>query len=243
MLSNKPGTALYYLVKEQILELIRNGTYEVGSQLPTESDLCTFFDVSRTTIRLALQQLELEGQIHKIQGKGTFVSEVKINEQITQNIKSFSEQMKDAGLNPYSKVLNLDVTPATILLENSLNIQQDDPVIKLERLRYAGDKPYQHSTSFIPWKIAPGLLNEDCSHSLFELLQSKFNIRILKSIESIEPILPDKTICDMLNIPEKTASFLLKSHTYSTNNIPVEYSVTIVRGDSAKFLTERHFKE
>ncbi len=242
MLNNKQGTALYYSVKEKMLEFINNGKYEVGSQLPTESDLCKLFDVSRTTIRLALQQLELEGRIYKVQGKGTFVSQPKINEQITQNIKSFSEQMKDAGLSSYSKVLSLEVIPASLFLAHSLEVQQDDPIIKLVRLRFAEAKPYQHSTSFIPWKLAPSLLKDDCSKSLFQLLESKYNINILKSVESIEPVLPDQTICDMLNIPENTPSFLLESHTYSTDSIPVEYSTTIVRGDFAKFVTERYFR-
>lgn len=225
----------------KILELIEDGTYEVGSQLPTESDLCKIFDVSRTTIRQALHQLELEGTIYKIQGKGTFVSSPKINEQITENIRSFSEQMKEAGLNSYSKVMNLEIIPATSKLAGFLSIEEEDPIIELERLRFAGEKPYQYSISYIPWEVAPNLVKEDCSFSLFELLKNKFNISIKKSIESIEPILPEKEICEMLNIPDNTPSFLLTSHTYSDDDIPIEYSTTIVRGDVSKFVTKRYY--
>lgn len=241
LLNNKQGTALYFTVKEKILDLIQDGTYEIGNQIPTESKLCDMFDVSRTTVRLALQQLEMEGKIHKIQGKGTFVSKPKINEQITQNIKSFSEQMKDAGLNSHSKVISLELIPSSHFLANALSIQHQDPVIKLVRLRYAGTNPHQYSESYIPWKISPGLLQDDCSYSLFELLMTKYNVSIEKSIESIEPTIPHNNICEMLDIPENTPSFLLKSHTYSKENIPVEYSTTIVRGDAAKFTTKRYY--
>ena len=134
---NKPGTALYYSVKEEILESIKSGTYPVGSQLPTEAELCKLFDVSRTTIRLALQQLELEGRINKVQGKGTFVSKPKIRESLTQNIRSFSEQMRDAGLSSYSKIIGMDVIPATAILAHSLEIEEGDPIIQLVRLRFA----------------------------------------------------------------------------------------------------------
>lgn len=243
MLQNsKPGTALYYSVKEEILELIKSGTYKVGSQLPTEAELCKLFDVSRTTIRLALQQLELEGRIYKVQGKGTFVSKPKIQENLTQSIKSFSEQMKDAGLSSYSKVLSMDVIPATSLLAHSLEIEENDPVIKLVRLRFAGTEPYQHATSYIPWKIAPGLLHDDCSGSLFQLLTTTYKVNLLKSVETLEPVLPDIEICELLHILENTPSFLSDSLTYSTENVPIEFSTTIARGDIAKFVSERFYK-
>lgn len=64
-------TALYSVIKFKIIELIKSGKYQANDQLPTESEFCEQYDVSRTTVRLALQQLELEGYIKRIQGKGT----------------------------------------------------------------------------------------------------------------------------------------------------------------------------
>jgi len=241
MVNHKEGTALYFTVKEKIQDKIQKGIYKIGCKLPTESDLCDEFKVSRTTIRSALQKLEFEGKIYKLQGKGSFVSTPKINEQITSSIKSFSEQMKNAGLNFYSNVLDIELIPASALIAHELNIEENEPVIELVRLRFANDKPYQHSTSYIPWKIAPNLINDDCSHSLFELLTKKYNISMHKSIESIEPVIPEKLIGDILNIPYNTPSFLLTSHTYSTDNNIVEYSITIVRGDVGKFEAERYY--
>lgn len=240
-MKNKPGTALYYSVKENILERIHNKIYPVGGQLPSETALCLEFEVSRTTIRLALQQLEQEGRIYKIQGKGTFVSQPKIQETITQTIKSFSDQMKSIGLQSHSKVLSIEIIPATLFLASSLDIPPNEPVIKLVRLRYADQKPYQFSTSFIPWKVAPDLVHDDCSGSLFELLKTKYKLNIIKSIESIEPVIPTPPVNKLLEIQENTASFQSESLTYSSDMVPIEYSTTIVRGDYAKFVTERHY--
>ncbi|WP_066189825.1 GntR family transcriptional regulator [Gracilibacillus timonensis] len=241
MVQHKHGISLYYAVKEKILNRITDGFYPVGSQLPTEANLCDEFNVSRTTIRVALQQLELEGKIKKVQGKGTFVSSPKFKENISQNIKSFSEQMKEAGLSSYSKVLNLEIVPATTKLAHDLEINADDPVIKLIRLRFAEKLPYQYSISYVPWKIAPGLINDDCSHSLFELLREKYHVDTHKSVESIQPILPSKTVCELLEINKNTASFELESYTYTAEETLIEYSNTIVRGDYAKFVTERYY--
>ncbi|MEY2193866.1 GntR family transcriptional regulator [Neobacillus sp. BF23-41] len=241
-MKNKTGTALYYSVKEKILERIDREIYQVGGKLPSESDLCLEFEVSRTTIRLALQQLEQEGRIYKLQGKGTFVAQPKIQETITLTIKSFSEQMKSMGLQAHSEVLSIETIPATLFLANSLDIQPNDPVFKLVRLRFAEQKPYQYSTSYVPWKVAPNLIHDDCSGSLFELLQTKYGLKFLKSIESIEPVIPTVQISNLLGIPENTPSFQSESLTYTTEMVPIEYSSTIVRGDFAKFVTERYYQ-
>jgi GntR family transcriptional regulator len=240
-MKNKTGTALYYSIKEKINERIDQGFYPVGGQLPSETALCLEFEVSRTTIRLALQQLEQEGRIYKVQGKGTFVAQPKIQETLTLTIKSFSDQMKSMGLQSHSKVLSIETIPATIFLANSLDIQLNDPVFKLVRLRFADQKPYQYSTSFVPWKVAPDLNHDDCSSSLFELLITKYRVKFLKSIESIEPVIPALPISKLLGIPKNTPSFQSESLTYSTEMVPIEYSSTIVRGDFAKFVTERYY--
>lgn len=241
MIRTKPGTVLYFELKEKIKVMISSGIYPVGSQLPTELELCNKFEVSRTTVRLALQQLELEGIIQKFQGKGTFVSQPKINEVLTPKITSFSEQMKDAGLSSYSKVLAKEIIPAYPSLALSLEINKDDPVIKLVRLRFGGTEPFQHSTSYVPWKVAPTLIQDDCSGSLFELLQVKYQITIWKSVETIEPILSNQLVSEMLNIPAGSPAFLLESSTYSSDHVPIEYSSTIVRGDRSKFVLERYY--
>lgn len=243
LMRSKPGTALYYSVKEKVLDRIKNDVYPVGEQLPSESALCLEFDVSRTTIRLALQHLEQEGRIYKVQGKGSFVTQPKIQETQSHKIKSFSEQMKEMGFRSHSEVLAIETIPANLFLAHTLDIDPNDLIIKLVRLRYAEQRPYQHSTSYVPRKLAPNLQTDDCSGSLFELLKTKYNQTILKSIESIEPVNPTPEVSSLLGIPENTASFLSESITYSNDLLPIEYSSTIVRGDFAKFVTERFYQD
>lgn len=63
-------TALYSVIKFKIIELIKSGKYQANDQLPTESEFCEQYDVSRTTVRLALQQLELEDILKEFKEKG-----------------------------------------------------------------------------------------------------------------------------------------------------------------------------
>lgn len=240
MIEAIPGVALYTIIKFKIIELIKSGKYQANDQLPTESEFCEEYNVSRTTVRLALQQLELEGFVKKVQGKGTFVSIAKIQTPITQKIQSFAEQMQ--GRNSESKVLELEVIPADLAIAHILGITEQDPIIKLVRLRYAENEPIQYHTSYIPWKVAPGLTSDECNKSLFEVLRTKYKIYISKGTESIEPILTDEVVSNYLNIPVGSPSFLSESTTYDEKGTAVEYAQIITRGDRTKFVVEQSYK-
>ncbi|MCM3789982.1 GntR family transcriptional regulator [Domibacillus indicus] len=241
MVENKERIALYTVIKLKIIELIKTGKYKADDQLPTEIEFCEKYNVSRTTVRLALQQLELEGFVKKIQGKGTFVSSEKIQTPITQKIQSFSEQMK--GRNAESKVIEFELIPADEAIAHILNIEENDPVIKLVRIRFAEKEPLQYHTSYIPWKIAPGLSKEECtgSGSLFELLNTKYNVDISEGIESIELTLTDEAVSNYLNVPLNSPAFLSESKTFDKKNNIIEYAQIITRGDRTKFMIKQTY--
>ncbi|WP_134703008.1 GntR family transcriptional regulator [Ammoniphilus sp. YIM 78166] len=241
MTKEGPGIPLYYLVKEKILEMIHSNKLEIGDKLPTEHELCTKLGVSRTTIRLALQRLELEGRVQRIQGKGTFVAQPKIQHTFSTISKSFSEQIKDIGLYPKSKVIHFEVIPAPLPISGILQIDEKDPVFKLERLRFANEEPLQLLTSFVPWKVAPGLQQKDCSGSLFQLLRTKYGVNIHRSVESVEPFLIDEAMSKLLHVPAGSPSLLLKSTTYDKDDQPIEYSIGITRGEQIKFAMEHYY--
>jgi GntR family transcriptional regulator len=235
------SNALYSQIKDKIETEIKGEKYKAGDALPSEFQLCRDYNVSRTTIRLALQQLELEGRINKVQGKGTFVSKPKIKQSLTSSTKGFIDQMIDQGLQPRSDVLSLKVIPADSALAAHLQIHANDPVNQFVRVRLADDEPLQYETIYIPWKIAPGLVDDDCQGSLFQLLKSKYNIHIDRTVESIEPILVTDTISKHLNIPIGAPAFSIETITYSSENTPIEYSSAIFRGDRSKFTVERFY--
>ncbi|MFF2482817.1 GntR family transcriptional regulator [Paenibacillus sp. NPDC058071] len=241
-MEGKQGAALYIIVKEKLLALIKSGVYAVGDKLPTESELCQEHEVSRTTIRQALQQLEVEGHIQRVQGKGTFVAKPKIRESLTREIRTFMEQMRDLGLSSHSEVLELVVIPADEALAETLHLEAKDPVVKLVRLRFADSEPLQYVTSYLPWRIAPGLANDDCSGSLFDLLRTKYEVNIHRTVESIEPVLIEATISDRLETAPGSPAFSLESLTFNEKDQPIEYSKGIVRGDRFKFTMERSMK-
>lgn len=237
---NKDG-ALHSIIKDSIIDLIKNGEYKPNTKLPTEAEFCETYKVSRTTVRTALQQLTVEGYIYRVQGRGTFVSENKVRQFLTSTVEQFSEQITMQGKNPSIKVLNLKVIEANSFLANLLGQNIGDPINKLERIRYVNDLPLQYEIAYLPWYKTPGLNIEACEKSLFKVLESQFNLKVKRTVEHLELTHADEVISEKLDIPAGSPCFLLETHTYTEDGLEIEYSKTIFRGDRAHFVIERNY--
>jgi len=237
-MTKKQHNPLYAMLKEKLLLQIQSEEYKVGDRLPTESELCDQYQVSRTTVRYALQELEREGILERIQGSGTFVKRKELQLLAT---RSFSEDISAQGKKPSNKVLEAVVVPADSPLAGVLGIPLESPVTKLVRLRFADNEPLIYETSYIPWSLAPGLaLNHD-EGSLFSLIQSRYQLQIHRSVEKLKPVLADKQVAKLLNIPEGSPCFEVQTITYLTDNTPLEYNYGIFRGDFPNFTIERFY--
>ncbi len=240
MASYKQKHSLYSKIKDQILDSIKDGRFGTGDKMPSENELCERFEVSRTTIRLALQQLELEGYISKVQGKGTFVNK-KIVHRVLAPMQSFTELMIGQGLNPKTKVLEFTVIAADARLAEKLQIKTSAPVIRLVRLRHAGEEPIHYDVTCIPWECAPGLTAEECSGSLFRLLEGRFHIRIERSVETLEPVTASFDIAKHLHIREGTPCFQVTTLSYAGEQSIIEYTCSVIRQDYSNFIIERRY--
>ena len=137
----RPRGTLTDKVTEALVRLIRSGVYGVRARLPSEKEMADRFGVSRTVVRQALQELELEGVINRQRGKGTFISLPKISEGIVQKLTGFYQDMVERGLKPITKVLHQNVIPANEKVAQFLNISPTENIIDIQRLRFIGEEP------------------------------------------------------------------------------------------------------
>lgn len=230
---------LYTQVKEKLLDAIRSGIYANGAKLPTEQELCERYQVSRTTVRLALQQLEFEGRITKIQGKGTFVQKEKIPHYTLGPIVSFSDRMQDLGKQSESRILEAGVIPSDQELEEILGIPEKSPVTKFVRLRFADHEPVSYEVCYIPWQIAPGLSGKNLTGSLFKLLKEEYNLQVYRSVDRLEPVIIGHDVAEILQAEPGSPAFQIKTVSYIKDGTPVEYSIGVFRSDLANFIVER----
>ncbi|KIL39196.1 hypothetical protein SD70_21650 [Gordoniibacillus kamchatkensis] len=233
---------MYFIIKENLLKQIQAGTYPIGEKIPTENELCAQYKVSRTTIRLALHELELEGMLERIQGRGTFVKRKEVQHWVTQP-HSYADVVLHAGQEPKTKLIESSVIPIESPLDEILQIPLKSPVTHLLRVRYADNEPLLYERSFIPWSLAPGLANEynDNEGSLFKLLELKYNMKVHRTVEQLKPILADKTASRLLNIKEGAPCMQMRTFTYLQDNTLVEYNYAVFRGDLQNFTIERTY--
>src|SRR5690349_20831828 len=125
---------LYTQIRELLRERILSGDYKAHVQMPSENDMVRMFGVSRITVRQALTDLQKEGLIFKIHGKGTFVSKPKATQNL-QRLQGFGEAMSSEGHVAYSRVLGSRLMRAGKVVAERLALTQRDDVMEIRRVR------------------------------------------------------------------------------------------------------------
>ncbi len=230
----------YYIQLIDILkEKVQLGIWVAGDQIPGEQDLCELYGVSRTVVRQALRELELDGVITRRKGKGTFISSPKISEGLVQKLTGFYQDMVERGMKPTTKVLHRNVTPASEKVARFLDIEPGEKVIDLLRLRSVNDEPIQLVTSYIPLDICPALATVDLTNrSLYEFMENECGIFIAKGRRYLEAVLANETEAALLGIERGAPLLMLDSISYSETGKPIEYYHALHRGDRSRFEVE-----
>jgi GntR family transcriptional regulator len=220
-------------------EQISNGTWHAGEQLPSETELCAQYGVSRTVVRQALQDLTHEGLVKRRRGKGSFVASRKISEQLVQRLTGFYQDMVEQGLTPATKVLSKRVVPATPEIAACLEVAEGTPVIEVVRLRSVQDVPIVLVTTFIPYALCPDLMNEDLTNqSLYALLENRYQLYVARGRRTIQAVLADGQEARLLEVAKGAPLFRLDSTSYLSDGRGVEYYFAYHRGDRSQFEVE-----
>jgi GntR family transcriptional regulator len=230
----------YYIQLIDILkEKVQLGIWVAGDQIPGEQDLCELYGVSRTVVRQALRELELDGVITRRKGKGTFISSPKISEGLVQKLTGFYQDMVERGMKPATKVLHRNVSPASEKVARFLDIEPGEKVIDLLRLRSVNDEPIQLVTSYIPLEICPALATVDLTNrSLYEFMENECGVFIAKGRRYLEAVLANETEAALLGIERGAPLLMLDSISYSETGKPIEYYHALHRGDRSRFEVE-----
>lgn len=231
----KTDGPLYLQVEEYIKRKIIEDNLNPGEMLPTEVELESLLNVSRTTIRSAIMHLQYNGYVVKQQGKGTFVADATYEEQLPL-LKSFTEDVIARGRITRSIVLVKDLVIPNEELCSKLSIDEKDKVLKLTRIRYVDEEPMQITTSLLPVKELNGMSWEDIDFSETSLYKSleDAGVVIVSGEERMEVDRADPTDVVLLKIESDVPIFVTKRIIFNDMNSVVEYSVSRTRGDRHK---------
>ncbi|SFB27113.1 GntR family transcriptional regulator [Lentibacillus halodurans] len=233
--------SLHAYIKDELLNRIKSGSYKKGERIPTELELCKDFNVSRTTVRSALNQLTLEGYLVRKQGKGTYIADKKVSQTLSHTMKRYSDQVAVQGKKAKIALISIQVVPASERLEQSLNVAENDPIQRVERTRHANDEPTQYEISYIPWGVAPGITQLHAETSLYAALKEEFGVHIAKTTEHVEITLADENVSTLLQCEPGLPCFYIETVAEDENGNKVEFSRSYFRGDKTNFMIERNY--
>jgi GntR family transcriptional regulator len=230
----------YYQLKQLVLTDLRDRQLAPGDRLPGDHELCDTYDVSRTVVRQALAELETEGVIQRVKGRGTFVAPERTSEHLVQSLTGLHEDVAARGGHLRSEVRRFAVVPADEQIASLLELDAGAEIIVLERLRFVNDEPWVLATTYLPYDVAPGLLEDDLTHqSLYALLEQKYGVELTYGRRGVEAEVASDVLAESLGISPGAAVLVLRSTSYAGDR-PVEVFVAYHRGDRSRFEVTLH---
>lgn len=216
---------LYYQLEKIIKDAINDGELVAGDSLPTETELMEIYNISRATVRHAMQNLENEGYLRKERAKGTFIKIPPVERKFLSNLKCFSEEMQRKGIPHGTKVLGKEIINANPMVAEKLQIPVGADVLFLKRMRTVDESPVLIVESYLPYDLFPGIESVDFNTaSLYDTMESRYNVQLSYGNRLIEPKLVESPeTMELLGIAPGTCISAIESIIYRTDNRPVEY--------------------
>lgn len=214
-------------LKEQLIAIIKNqiesGVYLEGDLLPREIDYQEQYDISRITVRAAIGELEQNGYVERIKGKGTIVKSTKVSEPLLK-IQGFTEEMKAKGIVPSTQFAHIELTKASAACAKVLEIPEGMPVYLLTRIRCINDVPVVHFNTYIKATVNMDLEDELYYGSFYEYLEEIHQIKVKKIKQTITAGLADLGLGDQLACNEGDPILILKRIGYDQSSEVFEYT-------------------
>jgi GntR family transcriptional regulator len=228
---------LYSRVETVLAGEIADGALKVGDQLPTEDDLIARFEVSRITVRRAIQNLVRRGLVEIRRGKGTFVAEPKITQELTE-LSGFVEDMHALGRKPTARVIGKEVVTADTTVAGHLGLTKGERVVRIRRVRLADGVPLSFDETYLPLKIGKKIITNNLKvEPIFSLLERKYGVPLIEAEYKLEAVAAEGEVAAALRVKQGSPVFRIERTSYSTGNLPVDYEKLYYRGDLVRFVT------
>ncbi|MFO7847724.1 MAG: GntR family transcriptional regulator [Balneolaceae bacterium] len=227
----KKGIPRHAQITKWLFEQIEEGEYQADEKLPSENELAKKFDVSRVTIRRALQSLESDELIYRCQGVGSFVSDGRKKHSLVE-LTDFNEDMTKAGLVASSVVKRFDVITAPRWVAERLNIEDDMKVLRVDRLRLGDGEPVAFDISWLPILYGQLLDKKALQQStIYKQLEENYDIPVIRGCYRMSAELADPEVAKHLDVPGNSALFLIDRISYTIGEKPVYYQKRYYRND------------
>jgi GntR family transcriptional regulator len=226
----------YHQLAQILRTKIESGDWQPKSPIPSERQLELLYDVSRPTIRQAIELLIREGYLYREHGRGTFVMPQKLQKGLLE-LTSFSEDLLKRGIAPGQQILEMgmEVPPEKVRL--LLDLPKDQKVLRIKRIRLGDEIPIGLQTSFLVLMPGQSIEREEleATGSLYKILQEKLHIIPWAADETLEVASATPEEAAILQIAPGSPLLLNERVLWSQERKAVEYVKILYRGDRYRY--------
>lgn len=227
----------YLRVYGSLKAQVEAGDFKLGDFLPAEPELQKLFNVSRTTVRRAVELLAQEGFVCIQQGKGTEVLDFKATQRL-QYVTSFSETLRDKGFSVRFRELSVGFITAPRRVAADLKVEPDSRLVRVQRVILANGKPIAIVLNYLLPEIVPGIEKRIAGmKSLYAFLESEYNVRIEAATDYISAKAAAAEEASRLEVPAASPLLVVKRVTYSRGK-PIEVAVLHVVSDKYEYCAQ-----
>lgn len=224
---------LYSQIREAIRTKIQSGELSPGAPIPTELELQRIFNVSRQTVRQAVEALVTEGYLVRSRGKGTFVLQRRLEEPLPKLV-SFTQEMRSRGAEPSTRSASASWVEPGRAVREALQVEAGERVLKIERVRCADGAPIVVLISYLPrWVGLTG--QEEFTGSLYELLQYRLGFKFAKAFQYIEAERSTPALARALEVSPRSPVLVLRRTLFAEDGRPIEYVEGFYRADRYRY--------
>ena len=227
----------YYQLANILRKQIENEDFQPQEAIPSERQLEQHYNLSRPTIRQAIDLLSRQGYLYRVHGKGTFVSPPKLQKGMLE-LTSFSEDMRNRGLKPGQRILEFEYVEPDSKTRRKLEITDNEKkVLRIKRLRYGDEEPMGLQDSYLALDSEHTITREEIEEggSIYVILQEKFGLYPTEADETIEVTLATHEEAELLNIKEGSPLLLNERTLWSQDRKAIEFVRILYRGDRYKY--------
>lgn len=234
---HRSGAIPYYVQLASIIrDQIRRGIWKPGDLLPSEADLGSMYDISRTAVRQALDELVAEGLVEKEKGKGSFVAHPRTAQFIVQEIRGFNEEMTSSGFTVQTTILEQSKVHAPKHVSDALEIPPKSPAVLIERVRSVDNTPIVHVVTYLPYpKFAPLKTMDLSDASLYSILAQRFGVIPTGGRRQIDAVAAAREKSELLKVEIGSPLLRMSAVNMDQGGTPFEYFRAWYRGDLASF--------
>lgn len=219
---------------EQIECYILQNDLAPHSKLPSERDMCSMWQMNRTTLRSAIRRLIVEGKVYHRKGAGTFVAPPKL-ERTLQDVKSFTDQVLQNYRSMQTRPLDVRTAAAPRSVERKLGLAEQSPVFQLRRLRCINGQPVTIEANYLDSAICPGIEQHDFSDESFCNVLAHYGITVDHGHQTIGITYATEGESELLEVPVGAPLFYVSGISFDSQNRPIEVFKSVTRADKIRF--------